>query len=439
MKRFVPALAVVSLAIAGCSEPTGPTQEMILASQQEAIELEPVQKYDEAEDGDLSDAEDDPVIDLEVGTNVIDASIEAGSEADRLVLDLGEDLRIREVRYTRDGGDDLPVAFELTGPDDLSVATGDAAVTETFLPRIDGPGEFSVSVVSTELEEARAWSLEVDVDDGNEAPTDLELSATSVPEDAEEGDAIATITATDPDPGESLTFTITDDPDEKFAIDGDQLVVDGSLDHETAGSHDVTIQVADLEEATYEETFTITVEDVNEPPVADAGPDQTVLLGEAVTLDGSASSDPDEGDEITGSWDLGDGDTAEGLVVTHTYQEPGDYTATLTVTDSEGLTDSDDAVVTVESPAEALAAFIEEVDALPILPEGLLYSFEVKPMIALRALERGDTDPALGLLGAFINHVEAQSGKAIPQEDAEALIAKTERIMASIRFMAGGS
>jgi len=406
MNRLVPLLAFLILVVAACSEPTAPTREMILASQTEALELEPIQKYDEADDGDLSDADDAPVIELEVGTNVIDASIETGSEADRLVLDLAED---------------------------------DASVTETFLPRIDGPGEFPVSVESTELEEAQAWSLEVDVDDGNEAPSDLELSATSVPEDAEEGDVIATITATDPDPGESFTFTITDDPDGKFAIDGDQLLVDGSLDHETAGSHDVTIQVADLEDATYEETFTITVEDVNEPPVAEAGPDQTVLLGEAVTLDGSASSDPDEGDEITGSWELGDGNTAEGLVVTHTYQEPGDYTATLTVTDSEGLTDSDDAMVTVQSPAEALAAFIEEVDALPILPEGLLYSFEVKPMNALRALERGDTDPALGLLGAFINHVEAQAGKEIPQADADELIAMTERIMASIRFMAGES
>lgn len=438
MKRFFILLAFASLAATGCSEPTGPALEATFASEHESFELEPIQQYDEAEDGDLSDAEDDPVIALEVGTNIVDASIEAGSEADRLVLDLGEELRIREVRYSRDGADELPVAFELTGPDDLSVTTEDAAVTETFLPRIEGLGEFSVSVESTELEEAQSWSLEVDVDDGNEAPTDLELSATSVPEDAEEGDAVATITATDPDPGESFTFTIPDDPDGKFAIDGDQLVVDGALDAETAASHDVTIQVADLEEATYQETFTITVEDVNEPPVADAGRDQSVLLGETVTLDGSGSSDPDEGDELTGSWDLGDGNTAEGLVVTHTYQEAGSYTAVLSVTDVEGLSDTDDAVVTVESPAEALAGFIEEVGAHPILPAGLLHSFEVKPMNALRALERGDTDPALGLLGAFINHVEAQAGKAIPHEDAEELLAMTERIMASIRFMAGG-
>ncbi|UCH70913.1 MAG: hypothetical protein JSV29_02760, partial [Candidatus Bathyarchaeota archaeon] len=43
----------------------------------------------------------------------------------------------------------------------------------------------------------------------------------------------------------------------------------------------------------------------NEPPIADAGPDQTLLLGATVTFDGSGSHDP-EGAIISYEWDFGD-------------------------------------------------------------------------------------------------------------------------------------
>ena len=52
-----------------------------------------------------------------------------------------------------------------------------------------------------------------------------------------------------------------------------------------------------------------------------------------VTFDGSGSSDPD-GPVGGHTWSFGDGASAEGAKVTHTYEKPGDYVATLTVKDN---------------------------------------------------------------------------------------------------------
>ncbi len=87
---------------------------------------------------------------------------------------------------------------------------------------------------------------------------------------------------------------------------------------------------------------------VNYPPTADAGPDQTVNVGQSVTLDGSTSSDQD-GQIVQYQWDFGD-QTAPGTGQTanHIYNAAGVYTVTLMVTDDNGATGTDTARITVE-------------------------------------------------------------------------------------------
>ena len=55
------------------------------------------------------------------------------------------------------------------------------------------------------------------------------------------------------------------------------------------------LTVTDAGGLTATDSVTITVTSVNQPPVADAGPDQTVTEGDSVVLDGTGSDDPDDG------------------------------------------------------------------------------------------------------------------------------------------------
>ena len=85
----------------------------------------------------------------------------------------------------------------------------------------------------------------------------------------------------------------------------------------------------------------------NQPPVADAGPDQ-IVNKRTVTFDGSGSYDPD-GEIQTYTWNFGDGHTGVGKIVQHTYAADGKYKVTLNVTDAFGAFDTDTCNVTVDT------------------------------------------------------------------------------------------
>ncbi|HNT75825.1 MAG TPA: FG-GAP-like repeat-containing protein, partial [Anaerolineae bacterium] len=108
----------------------------------------------------------------------------------------------------------------------------------------------------------------------------------------------------------------------------------------------------------------------NQPPVADAGPDQGVDTNAVVALDGSASSDPDGDLPLTYRWTQSGGPAvtlSDPAVVNPTFTAPGDPTVltfTLTVTDSLGLASApNEVVITVNNrPPVADAGSDQSVD-----------------------------------------------------------------------------
>ncbi|HEX4837503.1 MAG TPA: PKD domain-containing protein [Solirubrobacteraceae bacterium] len=71
--------------------------------------------------------------------------------------------------------------------------------------------------------------------------------------------------------------------------------------------------------------------------------------GQAVSFNGTGSS-PSAGVITSYHWELGDGQTADGAQVTHTYESTGKFTVHLTVTNDSGASASASQTVTIEAP-----------------------------------------------------------------------------------------
>ena len=105
------------------------------------------------------------------------------------------------------------------------------------------------------------------------------------------------------------------------------------------GVYDVTLTVTDSADNpcnTATATRSITV---NAPPVANAGGNRSIALGDTLTFDAGATTDAD-GDAVKFRWDFGDGATAETAKAPHRFERPGTYAVILTADDGKGADNS---------------------------------------------------------------------------------------------------
>ncbi len=100
---------------------------------------------------------------------------------------------------------------------------------------------------------------------GNNPPTNITLSATSILENNSIGAVVATLTGSDSDAGETLSFSLTsgtgDDDNASFSVVGDELLAQEVFDYEVKDSYNILLEVTDNAGTSYEEAFTIAIED----------------------------------------------------------------------------------------------------------------------------------------------------------------------------------
>ena len=181
------------------------------------------------------------------------------------------------------------------------------------------------------------------------------LDAEIVDQTVTEGDTVSIDVSgsfSDPD-GDALAFTQTGLP-ASMAISG-AGVIGGTPIAADVGTHTVTVTATDPGGALVSDTYTLTVDAANQPPVLDTAiGNRTATVGTAINIDGSGSfSDPD-GDALiftavgfpTASLSLSMAGVVSGTPVA---ADVGTHSITVTATDPSGATAEDTFSLTVNA------------------------------------------------------------------------------------------
>ena len=218
--------------------------------------------------------------DAETATNALTVSV--ATDPANGTLDLNGDGTFS---YVHNGGEQHSDSFTYTLRDEANAGSAPATVTITVTAENDAPLAVDDSTVTNEDAAVAIDVLANDTDVDNDPLSVVALNGTTV----NDGQAVA---VTD---GGTLTLT-----------------ADGELSFDPRGAFDdlapgenrevtANYRISDGQGGTDEGVVSIRVSGINDAPAAEAGPSQTVAEGVTVTLDGTGSSDPEDG-VLTYQW-----------------------------------------------------------------------------------------------------------------------------------------
>ncbi|VEP17781.1 Outer membrane adhesin like proteiin (fragment) [Hyella patelloides LEGE 07179] len=246
-----------------------------------------------------------------------------------------------EVTYTAiasdNGNDTLTYTWDFG---DGKGANGEN-VTHTFADN----GNYTITLTVTDDDGASITSTK-EVTVNNVAPTITEIVGNTEVNEGEE----TTYSAIASDSGDDTITYSWNFGDGSDSFEGE------SVNHVFAdnGEYTIALTVTDSDGASTTQTLNVTVNNVA-PTITEIIGNTNILEGEEVSYSAIASDSGN--DTLTYTWNFGDGSTAEGIDVTHTFTNNGSYTISLTVTDDDGAGATSTLNVTVENVAPTITSF----------------------------------------------------------------------------------
>ncbi|MEQ9405727.1 MAG: T9SS type A sorting domain-containing protein, partial [Cyclobacteriaceae bacterium] len=146
------------------------------------------------------------------------------------------------------------------------IVVGNSLIINT-ISRFETQSSYNIYLSSADDQGSFEQAFLIGVNDVNQAPTAIELSASSLDEGTSAGTTVATISVTDPNAGDSHTLSLAsgdgsnDANNNLFVIAGNNLILVGNVNFNTNQTLSILIAASDGEE-TFEQAFTLNVNDV---------------------------------------------------------------------------------------------------------------------------------------------------------------------------------
>ncbi|WP_246180619.1 PKD domain-containing protein, partial [Marinobacter changyiensis] len=360
-------------------------------------------------DGDLEDTD---TVNITVENQVPVA--EAG--ADQQVL-VGQTATLDGSGSSDGDMDPLEYSWTLVSAPEGSALTGLTGAAEPIASLTpDVAGVYEVSLVVSDGESfSDPATVTVTASESNVGPT----AVIDAPASVYLGDVVQLNggDSFDPDSGpDPLTFewtlqSVPSDSDLTAADIEDRLTQTAFFTPDAAGSYVVQLTVSDGD-AIGSTTVEIKVGISNQAPIADAGSDQSAIVGDTVSLDGSGSSDPDSGPlGLTYLWHFvsipagsalvqGDIMLSNSELASFMPDVPGSYVLELEVFDGE-MSATDSVTITVEGETGPMACDMNGDGKVDISD---IYSI----MSLARTAATGQDDPADWNGDGVINVLDAR-------------------------------
>lgn len=206
------------------------------------------------------------------------------------------------------------------------------------------------------------YAVELTVVD-KQGNTDTTQQAITVEPAADAPDAGLSCTPTETGVGESITCSAAASTDDDFLTEYEWNFDDGATGtgeththtYTQPGVYRVNVTVRDTSGLTDTATQVVSVGRPQAPNAVMACSPTTTPVGERVTC--TATTSNDDATITAYEWDFGDDSRGRGMSEVHTYDDPGVYPITLTVTDADGRTDTARTTIAVTNDPVPIADF----------------------------------------------------------------------------------